>query len=162
MNLELVKLNDFSGKQASVYSLLDIKTNETLFEKFISENNNSFKSEIFDIIQRLISIGKKVGAREQFFKTKEGKPGDLVCALYDTPNSKLRLYCLRFGSSLIILGGGGHKPKTIKALQENEKLKAENKLMVRLSEEIAERIKNKEIIYTNEYMDFEGNLKFDL
>jgi len=90
MNLELVKLNNFSDKQASVYSLLDKKTNTTLFEKFIAENINSFKSEIIDIIQRLNTIGKKVGAREQFFKTNEGKPGDLVCALYDNPKSNLR------------------------------------------------------------------------
>ena len=52
----------------------------------------------------------------------EGIPGDGVCALFDLPNSNLRLYCIRYGNSIIILGGGGQKPKTISAFQENEKL----------------------------------------
>ncbi len=52
MNLELVKLNNLSDKQASIYSLLVKETNHMFFDKFISENINSFKSEITDIVQR--------------------------------------------------------------------------------------------------------------
>ncbi len=162
MNLELVKLIEFSGEEASIYTLLDIDEEKTLFDKFILENKNSFKSEIKNILMRLNSIGKKTGAREQFFKLKEGKPGDLVCALYDEPDSNLRLYCIRFGKSLIVLGGGGHKPKTIKALQENPKLTAENKILVKVSNEIYKRLKDKDIFYTNDGLDFEGELEFEI
>ncbi len=86
----------------------------------------------------------------------------MVCALYDNPNSNLRLYCIRFASSLVILGGGGYKPKTIRALQEDRKLMAENKLMVKLSDEIAKRIKVKDIVFINNSMDFDGDLEFEI
>lgn len=162
MKYQLVKLEELSGKQTSVYSLLIDDETITLFERFIIENNNSFKSEITDIIKRLNTIAHKEGAREHFFKINEGKPGDLVCALYDKPNSNLRLYCIRYGTSLIILGGGGHKPKTIKALQENEKLTYENAILVALSKEICKRQKDKEITFTNNFCDFEGDFEFDL
>jgi len=56
---------------------------------------------------RLKIIGNETGARESFFKTKEGIPGDGVCTLYDTPDKKLRLYCIRYGKQLIIIGAGG-------------------------------------------------------
>lgn len=36
----------------------------TLFEMFIEENKNSFKSELIDIFIRLKVIGNKTGARE--------------------------------------------------------------------------------------------------
>jgi len=160
MNLELVKIDDLSGQEASVYTLLDTDEDETLFDKFILENNNSFKSEINNILMRLNTIGKKTGAREQFFKLEEGKHGDLVSALYDEPDTKLRLYCIRFGKSLIILGGGG--AKTTRTLQEDPKLNDENKILVKISNEIYKRLKDKDIFYTNDGMDFEGELEFEL
>jgi hypothetical protein len=112
-------------------------------------------------LSQLNSINNKTGARVGFFKEYEGKPGDGVCALYDRPNSKLRLYCIRYGMPLIVLGGGGEKPKNIKAFQENEKLTAENYLLRWLSEQITQRINDKDIQYTNDYQDFEGDLEFD-
>ena len=87
-------------------------------------------------------------------------PGDGVCALYDDPDKNLRLYCIRYGSLIVILGGGGHKPKNIKALQEDEKLTKENNLLKAISQEISSRIKDREISYTNDHMDFEGDLIF--
>ncbi len=161
MNYKLVKIVELSGNKASVYSLYTEDEKCTLFEKFMRENSISFKSETIDILKRLRSIASKEGAREQYFKTREGKPGDLVCALYDRPNSQLRLYCIRLGGSLIILGGGGHKPKAIRALQSDPKLSSENSLMVKLSGELLHRVKSKEILYVNDYMDLEGDLNFE-
>lgn len=126
MKCKLVKLNKFSGNKASVYSVYISDEGETLFDIFIKENINLFKSEILDIVKRLNGIVKYTGARIEFFKDWEGKPGDGVCALYDSPQFKLRLYCIRYGADIIILGGGGYKPKSISALQEDQKLKDEN------------------------------------
>jgi len=61
---------------------------------------------------------------------------------------------------LIIVGGGGHKPKTISALQEDEKLKGENYFLRELSALITERIKEKEIKFSDDDLDFIGNLEF--
>ena len=161
MKYSLVKMQQLSGNEASIYSLYIEKEEQTLFDRFIRENKISFISELKDIVSRLNSIGKSLGAREQFFKTREGKPGDLVCALYDIPGGKLRLYCIRFGATLIILGGGGQKPKLVRALQEVPKLEMEQKLMVKLSNEILKRQRDKEIWFTNDFMDFEGDLDLD-
>lgn len=161
MRYSLVKLNQISGNQASVYSLYIVEENKTLFDRFIEETRISSINELKDIISRLRSIAHKEGAREQYFKQYEGKPGDLVCALYDRPKSNLRLYTIRLGSSLIIVGGGGYKPKSIRALQDDPKLNAENKIIVKLSDEIFKRIRSKEIRYINNFMDFEGDLDFE-
>lgn len=161
MKCKLVKLNKFSGNKASVYSVYPSDEGLTLFDIFIKENASSFKSEILDIVKRLNGIGKHTGARIDFFKDWEGKPGDGVCALYDSPRFKLRLYCIRYGADIIILGGGGYKPKSISALQEDQKLKDENYFLRELSQKITERIINKEIKYSNDGLDFQGDLEFN-
>jgi len=125
MKCKLVKLLKFSGNKASVYSIIIGNEQETLFDKFLKENVYLFTSEIKDILMRLSTIGQKTGARIDFFKEFEGRPGDGVCALYDKPGSKLRLYCIRYGSQLIVVGNGGPKPKSIRAFQENDKLEDE-------------------------------------
>ena len=132
-----------------------------MFERFLLENSISFKGEILNFLERIRTINEKTGARESFFKPNEGKPGDLVCALFDVPNSNLRLYCIRFGNSLIILGGGGEKKKTIKAFQEVDKLKEENYILREISAQIAERIKEKEITFSYDGTEITGELEFE-
>jgi len=161
MKYKIIKINNISGKEASVYSIILNNEEETLLNKFVKENEISFKSETKDILKRLYSIGHTTGARIQFFKEWEGKPGDGVCALFDIPTSNLRLYCIYFGSQLIVVGSGGHKPKDIRTLQQVDKLKAENYLLREISVQITQRIKDKEISYTNDFLNFEGNLEFN-
>jgi hypothetical protein len=132
---------------------------KTSFDSFLFENKNVFLSELKDIISRLKSIGNTNGAREQFFKINEGIPGDGVCALYDSPDKKLRLYCIRYGTLIVIVGGGGLKE--VQKLQQNDKLKDENYFLRELSLKITERLKDGEIWFTNDKMDFEGNLEFN-
>lgn len=159
---KIVKINELSGSECSIYTITNSSdTTKTFLDRFIDENINSFKSETLELITRLHTIGHKTGARLQFFKVNEGIPGDGVCALFDTEESNLRLYCIHYGMQLIIVGGGGYKPKSIRSLQEDVKLKEENYFLRRLSELITERIKEKEIKYTNDNLDFEGDLVFD-
>lgn len=158
MRIRLVKLNQLSGERASIYSAIYEDDQISLFDKFLNENNISFKSELKDIVLRLKVIGGKTGAREHYFKPHEGKPGDGVCALYDKPKSNLRLYCIRYGMTLIIIGGGGHKPKTIKSLQDDPKLKKENLIIREISKLINEKISQGNISFTDDYYDFDGNL----
>lgn len=161
MRCRLVKLNNLSGYKASVYSVLLNNDNDTQFEKFLKENYSLFLNETKNIIQRLSTIVNKTGAREGFFKQWEGRPGDGVCALYDKPESKLRLYCIRFGTQIIILGGGGPKSKKLMSFQESEKLKSENYLLRWLSDQINNRIKERDIVFDDDYMTLSGNLIFD-
>lgn len=158
---EIVKLEQFSGSLASVYSVVLDGEHQTLLNKFIAENIISHKSETKNILKRLMTIGHNTGARIDFFKEWEGKPGDGVCALYDEPDSKLRLYCIHYGKQIIIVGSGGEKPKKIRALQENDKLKDENYLLREISNQITNRIKEKDIKYSTDGLNFIGDLVFD-
>lgn len=160
MKFELVELPRLSGKKSTIYSLIINDDSLTLFDKFIEENDPKFPDEIDSIFDTLNKIGHKYGASREFFKENEGKLGDLVCALYDTPNSNLRLYCIRLGNAVIILGGGGHKPKTIRALQENPKLTKENELLRIFSELLHQKMLDKEI-YWNGDMELNGDLIID-
>lgn len=161
MKFRIQKLEQFTGEQAGIYSVLLEDEQQTMFERFLKENISLFKSEIIDITQRIKAINEKTGAREQYFKFREGIPGDGICALYDLPEKHLRLYCIRYGGSLLILGGGGLKEKEIRAFQENEKLTEENYFLRKVSDLITERIKDGEIEYTADYTQLTGNLDFN-
>jgi putative component of toxin-antitoxin plasmid stabilization module len=161
MNFKIVKLNNLSGECASVYSVFDNESEKTLFEIFIEENKSLFLSELKDISSRLRVIGHKTGAREQFFKHNEGILGDGICALYDDPQKNLRLYCIRYGTTIVILGGGGSKPKSIRKFQESSKLEYENYILRELSAKITDRIRNREIWFSDDYKEILGNLEFN-
>ena len=161
MKCRLVKLDKLSGKAATIYSVVVDGAKENLLDKFIRECSISFKDETIDIVKRLKAIGTKTGARVQFFKEWEGKPGDGVCALFDDPDSNLRLYCIRYGTQIVVVGNGGHKPKSIRTFQEYEKLTDENFFLRWLSVQITERIRNKDIRFFNDFLEFEGDFEFD-
>ncbi|HOO68946.1 MAG TPA: hypothetical protein PLS52_03840 [Bacteroidales bacterium] len=159
MKCELKKIEELSGKRTSIYSVLIEDYEQTLFDIFIEENRRSHLSEIKDIVQRLKTIGTKTGAREQFFKLHEGNPGDGICALFDLPEKNLRLYCIRYNTQ-IIMGGGGIK--FVRALQQDSKLTKENYLLRELSKQITGRIKEKDIRFSEDGNDFEGDFAFNL
>jgi len=162
MKCRLVKLPQLSGNKTTVYSVIFEDDRKTLFDNFIIENSISFKSEIEEMIIRLNTIGNKTGARDSFFRHNEGLPRDGVCALiYKERKGKenLRLYCIRYGTQIIILGGGGQKK--VKTLQDDEKLTKENYFLRRLSALISERIKEKDIGYSEDFMEFMGDLNFE-
>jgi predicted house-cleaning noncanonical NTP pyrophosphatase (MazG superfamily) len=160
MKFEIVELTDFSGQKASVYSIKFEDETDTLLDKFLIENNSKYPEELDSIFETIYQIANYHGARRQYFKENEGKIGDLVCALYDNPNSNLRLYCIRFGTTVILLGGGGFKAKEIRALQEDPKLKSENYLIRQISELINQKMKEKDIYWENEFK-LNGNLIID-
>lgn len=155
---ELIKIPQFSGSKGSVYTILLDEDENTAFKNFVTENQTLFKGEIKEIVGRLRTMGFKTGMREQYFKINEGIPGDGVCALYDKEKSNLRLYCIRYGAQLIILGGGGYKPKSIAAFQEDPKLEKENYILRTLSALITEKMRERDINLCDDGLDFEGDL----
>jgi len=160
MKFELVKDEILSGEECSIYQVYLEESDVYLFDVFWEENVDLFKSQIQNINNKLYTIGHDMGAREQFFKLHEGKPGDLVCAIYDVPDSKLRLYCIRYGMDLVVLGGGGEKPKDIRAYQEDENLNQQAEIIKTISDAIYEKQRDGDIRFTNLGKDFEGELKF--
>ena len=158
MKYQIVEIKNLSGNQSKIYSIIPNNEEYTLFENFVIEYKVQFKDEIKDIYKRLKTIGHSTGARESFFKLKEGKPGDLVCALYDMPEKNLRLYCIRYSSFVIILGGGGEKSNETRAWQDNEKLTLEATKMMDYSNHIYQRIKDQDLYWSPDGKELEGNL----
>lgn len=157
-------MEPYSGSEAKVYSIIPEGEEETLFEKFVDENILSYKEEIKDILKRLKQIGHTTGARESFFK-HEGdyefvrKYGKYVWALYDDEERKLRLYCIRFATVAIILGGGGYKDKSVIKWQDDEKLSGEARKVMAYAESIIEQLDDGDLYWSNNGTELEGNLK---
>ena len=159
MKYSLIKDKTFSGEFATVYSIIKEGEDLTQFEKFYKDNVKLFEGEMESIVSRLKVIGHETGARPNYFTPNEGIPGDGVEALFDTPQKNLRLYCIRNGNSLLIIGGGGEKPKGMRTLQESEKLTEENYLLRDISKAITKKLKDKElkIIWDSPVDRYEGN-----
>ncbi|HEY6082287.1 MAG TPA: hypothetical protein VIU45_02445 [Chitinophagaceae bacterium] len=156
---KIVKLPSLCGNEASVYTIYLESERQTLFDRFISENKPEYERELSNMITRLKSMGTKVGAREQYFKLHEGKPGDMVCALYDESDKFLRLYCIRYGKSFIVLGGGG--PKNVEAWQDDLKLTEEVTWMISVSNDIYQRMQEGELNWSTDGLELEGDLNFN-
>lgn len=139
MKYSIEKLEEYSGKAATVYTVRIDGDDGHLFDRFVSENLALHGKEVKNIAATIKIIGTVTGARMQYFKEWEGVPGDGVCALYDSPSSNLRLYCIRYGTSLIVIGSGGHKPKNIRSYQDNKKTKRQKPT---LSNRFPERLPN--------------------
>ena len=139
-NFSIVKLEDLSGEHASFYTIKFEDDDNTLFENFLSENQHNFEEEVIEILDDISIMADKTGCDDGFFKLKEGNISDGVCALYDRDESNLRLYCIKYGRIIVVLGGGGEKPKGMHALQESEKLTEENELVRKISGAITQAL----------------------
>ncbi len=162
MKFELKEVKQLTGKRCKIYSVQMEGDEKTLFEQFLEENKADFPLEVQNIFDNLTIIGRSTGARDLYFRPKkEGKLGDGVEALFDVPYANLRLYAIKYGKVLLILGNGGYKPKTIRAFQEDPKLTKENYLIRKISAVLYEAIKDKDLRWNKEGDNFEGQLYFD-
>lgn len=161
MKFQIVKLERLCGKRTTVYSVILNDEEHTLFEQFIIENQPTYKKELADLRNQLAVISNTTGIRDNFFDKPEGKWGQDIWALYDKPKRCLRLYCMQLGHVVIILGGGGPKPKNIRALQDDPKLAYENGLMRMVSDALTLRMLDKEIKWSPDGMELIGDLIFN-
>lgn len=145
MAFSLVEIPELSGSACKIYSVAEDGAEDTLFDFFLDEMSGRFQQAVDEIWDKLLFIGKEGGARVQFFKENEGKPGDGVVALLNAPAFPIRLYGIRYGSILLILGCGGYKGPTVRTWQGDATLTKAATQMIRLSELITQRIKDKSI-----------------
>lgn len=160
MRWQLVKLSSLSGKRATVYVVRENGNNESLFDAFLSEFSSTHKGELMELLDKLKTMGHKTGAKQHFFKTNQGALGDGCCYIRFKKNQELRLYCIRFGTQLVVVCGGGHKQ--VRAWQDDPKLSAIMTSVKELFAQITQRITEKEIAYTASGLEFVGNLEFDI
>jgi len=72
----MVELRQFSGRKATIYSVILGNDNATLLDHFVQENAIKFEYEVDYIMTSLRKMSNVTGVREKFFKLNEGKPGD--------------------------------------------------------------------------------------
>lgn len=152
---KLIKLEDLCGKRATVYSVVVNDEEQTLFDRFINENFPKYQKELTDISDQIDAMATVHGLRDNFFKKREGRPGDGVEALF---SKQLRLYCMRFGHVILILGGGG--PKNTRTWEEDAKLDEENRLLQKFSSLLTEKMRNKETKWSLDATELIGDLEF--
>lgn len=150
MRYEIEEIEELSGNACHIYSLREDGSENSLFDDFIVRNSDLYEDEVIDIYNRLKYMGNEGGAREGFFKLNEGKPGDGIVALYDRPDSRLRLYCIRYGAVTLIVGDGGAKPKSARTWQEVPELDSSVKRLMQISDKIYEAIREKDIRFTED------------
>ena len=153
------KVEKMSGKAATFYTIKFIDRKVSELEDFVLTYRGDYHSEVAEIITTIDLMAHKFGARQHFFKVGEGRAGDDVCALYDTKGSKLRMYCIRYVNLAVVLGNGGHKPKTIRTLQQDKRLTLTNADVRTISKLIDERMRDREIRWNGN--DLVGNLRFE-
>ena len=161
MGFGIVEIEELSGPNCKIYSIAyDGKGGDTLFDEFLDRMDEDYPDEVEDIWNKLQFMGDEGGARLQFFRENEGKPGDGVVALLKESGFTLRLYAIRYGTALLILGSGGYKDSSIDAWQKDEVLKYHAEEMIKISALITERIKNKDIRICDDGT-LEGDLYFE-
>ena len=161
LTCEIEILEDYEGTEARIYNIYVHEWRLSLYERFMEENKD-YQDELKDIDSRLVLMATRYGVREDWLKHKEGPPHLNIVALYDRPDSNLRCYGIMFGRALLIIGGGGVKPKTMRRFQESNKLTEENKIMQLVSQTINQLLSNGEIRWADNGMDFEGKLIFKI
>lgn len=99
------------------------------YDEFIETNNK----EVNFFMDTLEKIGR-IGIKDGFF---EDQGGNSIYRLKNIPTNKkdkpqLRLYCIKWGSMCLIIGGGGKKPDDKRAWQEAPELRRINELLSKI------------------------------
>lgn len=157
---DIVELDEFTGSGAAIYSISIDDDEDTSYDHFLATYQALYPDEIRDILKRLNAISR-LGAQPHYFKDREGEwgAGDGLVALFDLPDKNLRLYCIRYGTFALIVGGGGPKPKTIRALQDDPILTEENYRLRTISARITQAIRDGDLYWDGNYLD--GRLRFE-
>lgn len=79
---KLIELTKFSGKKASIYSIVTEDSKVPFFDHFIAEHRNEYEQDLISIAKRLRSIGNTVGARKFISNWMRGWNGMIGYALY--------------------------------------------------------------------------------
>lgn len=161
MKIKIVEIPELSGLACKIYSIAYDGSEDTLFDIFQDSMDKDYADEVDLIWYALEFMGKEGGARIQFFREDEGKPGDGIVALLKKKKYPLRLYCIKSGNCTLILGRGGYKPPSIRTWQDDPHLSECVQELMWISSLMTEKVKNKEIRYGNDG-SLIGDLEFEL
>ncbi len=157
MVFEIVEVEELSSDNGHLYSVILDNGDNTLLDEFF-ETNRGRRNELNDLLERLMAMKNKTGFRRDFFTHNEGSPGDGIAVL---KSGSMRLYCIYFDKSTIIVGGGGIKK--VRVWQSDDKLSEVVQLLEKISRRINRAIKEREIVLCDDgTLEFNEVNKFEL
>ncbi len=141
MDFKFIHVKEAGKNGANIYAIVPKGQTISSFQAFLQKHVPTYIEELREI-NTTISSYAKYGAREYFFQKKhEGKHGDGICAIFDEKETHLRLYCIRHSENILILGGGGVKPKNIRAWQECPILSKEVNFLIKVAKDFRKQLK---------------------
>lgn len=137
MNFDFKLDRMINGKKCKVYAVKYNDEQENEFINFASREEIRSHPEFNKLVTKINLIADKHGNREDWFKNESDRnENPPVKRIYIETNGKLRLYCIRWSSYILILGDGGIKPEGIIAYQDapelHEKVKKTEKAFEQL------------------------------
>jgi hypothetical protein len=148
MRIELVQIEELSGKASKVYSIYIDDNTETELDRLVgSLTDEKLIGKLTDRFFLLKQHCERGGLREDYFKPA-GSADDALERINYT--GTVRLYGIRYSKLCIILGGGGIKPPDVKTYQEVPELNVAVKILQRIANEIDKRIADREFSFTDD------------
>lgn len=159
MNFSIIPLHD--GNKAKIYTIQFSDKELSEYEQFVYENMSKVPNSVRVLKTQLKRMANKSGLVEHFFKRETEYPYNVFKIEDNIEDTEeyLRLYCIKFSSVAIVLGGGGIKiPGKVKLI-DNPHLNDVCELLKKIEDLIVARIKAKEIILTDD--ELQGDLIFN-
>lgn len=153
MRFNIVQIEELSGAKGNVFSI-EGEDGIVMIDQFFEEQKNHENAK--KIVEKIRSMSRITGFQDQYFKDKEGSPGDGIGVL---KSGNLRLYCMRFNNAVVIFGSGGEK--NVRAWQDDEILSQRVQTLKKISKAITDAILNKDLIL-NDDDTFECDDDFEL
>ncbi|WP_160711078.1 hypothetical protein [Chitinophaga solisilvae] len=122
-------------------------------EHFIRQYTTHHRREVGAIAALLREMGGQVGTQEKFFRYA----GNGIYFLCDFPDHTLRLYCIRLGENLLLLGGGEKAVTTATGTGDSPEMIR----MKQVSQDIFGRMSAGNVYWSSDKSPLTGDLIFE-
>jgi len=113
------------GRKAKIYSIRYDGEENHEFHKFVTNPDIRNHPDYEALREKIKELHSKRGLLPQYFRPEGENHLHSDISRIDYGFGYLRLYCIRWNDKLLILGGGGIKPKNIRFWQESPELSSE-------------------------------------
>jgi len=136
VNFKFEIISVYDGRKAKIYTIHYKNEEKSEFRKFLDDFSGN--TDIDKIVRRLQNISVLYGVRDDWFRqeSKEPQIGRILL-----PFGLLRLFCICFGTDVIILGYGGEKDPEKPKLIDNPNLMTIVKKLETVFEQISYHMK---------------------
>ena len=153
MKFSIINIEPLSGTKAKVHSVKFEEKYASELTIFVHKFHDTHPQIVDEAIQRIRLIAQREGIQDSFFR-RECSETHNIFRLLETKD--IRLYCIKFDTTLLLFGSGGIKKNKENKLKDNPYLEKEVKKLQKVEDAINKRIKSGELSITSE--GFIGNL----